>query len=165
MAFEKGNEWWRQRSKHGRDKLFETPELLLDAAYEYFKNCDENPWVKTKKSSFDKGEFSGESIEETPVQKPYTKSGLFLYLDCSETWLTNFKKEASIDFLRVIEHIENIIITQQTEGATVGAFNANIIARMLGLSEKTELNAKIETVQPITKEEIDAISDNLNDEL
>ena len=36
---------WMLRSKHGRDKLFATPELLWDAACEYFQWCDENPWV------------------------------------------------------------------------------------------------------------------------
>ena len=36
------------RSKHGRDKLFATPELLWDAACEYFQWCDENPWTTRK---------------------------------------------------------------------------------------------------------------------
>lgn len=163
--FEKGNEWWRQRSKHGRDKLFNTPELLLEAAYEYFKNCDDNPWVKTKKSQFDKGEFSGDSTEETPIQKPYTRSGLFLYLECSESWLREFKKTATPDFLRVIEHIENIIDTQQLEGATVGVFNANIIARVLGLKERVDQTTNGHDITlPLTPEQAKKIADELDNE-
>ena len=124
MAAPQGNQFWKNRSKHGRDKLFESPELLWESACEYFEWCDQNPWLSTKSSTTDKGNF----FEEKPTQRPYSRSGLFLYIKCSETWLTNFKKECSQDFLRVIEEIEKVIDTQQFEGATVGAFNANIIA-------------------------------------
>ena len=48
MAAPKGNKFWMLRSKHGRDKLFATPELLWDAACEYFQWCDENPWTTRK---------------------------------------------------------------------------------------------------------------------
>ena len=43
MAAPKGNQFWMLRSKHGRDKLFATPEALWEAACEYFQWCDENP--------------------------------------------------------------------------------------------------------------------------
>ena len=48
MAAPKGNKFWMLRSKHGRDKLFATPELLWEAACEYFQWCDENPWTTRK---------------------------------------------------------------------------------------------------------------------
>ena len=32
-----GNEWYKLRSKHGRDKLFTTPELLWEAECEYLQ--------------------------------------------------------------------------------------------------------------------------------
>ena len=41
MAAPKGNQFWMLRSKHGRDKLFATPEALWEAACEYFQWCDE----------------------------------------------------------------------------------------------------------------------------
>lgn len=44
------------------------------------------------------------------------------------------------DFLHVIARVEETIETQQFEGACVGAFNANIIARKLGLSDKQEVD-------------------------
>lgn len=162
MGASKGNQWWRLRSKHGRDALFATPSLLWEAACEYFENCDSNPWIKNKEVSTDKG-FSK---EEQPVQKPYSRSGFFLYIGCSENWLSEFKKKADKDFLGVIHEIETIIDTQQFEGATVGAFNANIIARTLGLAEvsKTELSGQLE-MKPITKEELSNIEDKLDSEL
>lgn len=134
MGAPKGNQFWKLRSKHGRDKLFASPELLLESAFEYFQWCDDNPWVTTKTSSSEKGTFT----EEKPTQRPYSKTGWYVYIGCSDTWLKEFKRTASEDFLLVIKEIENIIDTNQWEGASVGAFNANIIARTLGLKERTD---------------------------
>jgi hypothetical protein len=165
MAFQEGNQWWKLRSKHGRDKLFASPELLLESAFEYFQWCDENPWEKTKTSSFDKGEFSGTSIETVPTQRPYSLAGWFLYIGCSDTWLKEFKKKASDDFLRVINEVELIIHKQQWEGATVGAFKENIIARTLGLKESNDIttNGKDLNLNPLTQEELKKASDSLDD--
>ncbi|WP_347174524.1 hypothetical protein [Parabacteroides goldsteinii] len=44
MAASKNNQFWKLRSKHGRDILFSSPEFLWSAACEYFDWCDENPW-------------------------------------------------------------------------------------------------------------------------
>ncbi len=134
MGAPKGNQFWKLRSKHGRDKLFASPELLLESAFEYFEWCDENPWIALKTSSSEKGIFT----EEKPTQRPYSKMGWYVYIGCSDSWLKEFKKTATEDFLLVIKEIENIIDTNQWEGASVGAFNANIIARTLGLKERVD---------------------------
>lgn len=143
MAAPKGNSFWKSRSKHGRDKLFETPEQLLNAAVEYFEYCDENPWITRKTTETDKGVI----VTETPTPKPYSIGGFRHFVGASETWLTNFKKSCNDDFLKVINEIEQFIATQQWEGASVGAFNANIIARTLGLKEQTDLTTKGEAIQ------------------
>ena len=52
----------------------------------------------------------------------------------------------SEDFSAVISMVEEIIETQQFEGAAVGAFNANIIARKLGLADKQDITSNGETV-------------------
>ena len=46
------------------------------------------------------------------------------------------------DFSSVITRIEQTIYAQKFEGAAVGSFNANIIARDLGLKDKSELTGK-----------------------
>lgn len=138
MAAPKGNQFWKLRSKHGRDKLFETPDLLWDAACEYFQWCDEHPWAttKTKTSKYKKEK------EEIPVQRPYSLTGMLLYMGASEEYWREFKKAKHFDFLGVIADIEAVINTQQFEGAAVGAFNANIISRKLGLADKSEITGK-----------------------
>jgi hypothetical protein len=141
MAAPKGNQFWKNRSKHGRDKLFANAELLWDAACEYFEWCDEHPWAKTGTKI--KGENT--EISNEPTARPYTITGLCLYLECNQVYFNHFKTrlpEDEEDFSKVITRIEETIYTQKFEGAAVGAFNANIIARDLGLKDRTESEIK-----------------------
>jgi len=138
MAAPAGNTFWQLRSKHGRDKLFSSPEDLWEAACEYFEWCDDNPWIKNE--AIKSGDMAG-VIMKIPTQRPYTLTGLCLYLDCNAAYFRTFKAQATEkdkDFNTVIERIEDTIYTQKFEGATVGAFNANIISRDLGLIDKKD---------------------------
>lgn len=131
MAAPKGNKFWQLRSKHGREKLFATPELLWEAACEYFEWCDNNPW---KMSVVTKG-----GIVELPKTRPYTVTGLCLYLDACESYWRTFRRENHEDFLPIVTRIDKIIETQQFTGAAVGEYNANIIARKLGIEDKVSI--------------------------
>lgn len=144
MAAPLNNQFWKQRTKHGRDKLFSTPDLLWTAVTEYFQWCDNNPWIKHE--AIKSGELAGQLVS-IPTSRPYTLTALCLYLGVNSQYFTDFKKglkpdELSIDkdFSVLITRIEEIIYSQKFEGASVGAFNANIIARDLGLSDKKELD-------------------------
>jgi hypothetical protein len=162
MSAQKGNQFWKLRSKHGRDKLFETPELLLESAFEYFQWCDDNPIIKTESTKTDKGYIE----KEIPTPRPYTRDAFFLYIGCSDNWLREFKKTCNDDFLRVIADIEKTIDTNQLIGATVGMYNANIIARIQGLKEQTESvninHNKNET--ELSPEQIKEIADKLRND-
>lgn len=162
MAPNKGNQFWKLRSKHGRDKLFATPELLLESAFEYFQWCDDNPLIKKETTKSDKGYIE----KEIPMPRPYTKDAFYLYIGCSDKWLVNFKKTCNNDFLTVIEEIEKTITTNQLIGATVGMYNANIIARLIGLKEQTEsTNVNInKEVKELSDEDIKRIDEALNNE-
>lgn len=146
MAAPKGNQFWNLRCKHGRDKLFAAPELLWEAACDYFQWCDDNPWkaVKTKK----KGKSSEK--EESVTQRPYTLSGFLSYCGVNAGYWSDFKQSKGFeDFSEIVSRIENVIETQQLEGAIVGAFNPNIIARKLGLAEKQDNTIKLKGSVPI----------------
>lgn len=56
---------------------------------------------------------------------------------------TILKKADHEDFSWVITRIENVIRTQQLEGAIVGAFNPNIVSRIIGLSDKQKVTHTI----------------------
>ena len=143
MSAPKGNQFWRLRSKHGRDKLFSTPQLLWEAACEYFQWCEDNP-IKAQDNKGTK------NVNEVEFNRPFTLKGFCLYCDATEHWYNNFKNaldsEKDKDFLYICCKIEDIIYNQKFEGATIGIYNANIIARSLGLSDKAvvEQNRTIE---------------------
>jgi len=141
MAAPKGNQFWKLASKHGRDKLFATPELLWEAACEYFEWCSEHPWNRV--------DFKGKDNEEVliPTERPFTMSGLCLYLNCGEAYFRSFKHDLkgktdklSIEFATVIARIQEVVYTQQFEGATVGAYDSRIISRALGLAEPVRIS-------------------------
>lgn len=132
MAAPKGNQYWKLRNSHGRSKLFATPEPLWETTCGYFEYCDSHPWktIKTKT----KGQKT--ETEETVTQYPYTLGGLMSFMNVSRSYWRKFRASANEDYFTIITRIENIIQTQQLEGALVGAFNPNIVARVLGLANK-----------------------------
>jgi len=143
MAAPSNNQFWKLRSKHGRDKLFATPELMWEAACEYFQWCEDNPWMKTETTI----RGANTDVKTTPTERPFTMQGLCLYLDCNTQYFNQFKKELKEDdkdFSLVITRIEENIYKQKFEGAAVGAFNANIIARDLGLTDNKNIDLKDE---------------------
>ena len=137
-----GNQFWKLRSKHGRDKIFATPQIMLEACYEYFDYQSKQVWNKT--------DFKGKDVEKVkiPTASPFTLTGLCIFLGVNTKYFTEFesnldlKNKVDKDFSEVITHVREIITTQQMEGAMVGTYNANIVARKLGLSDKKETTHK-----------------------
>lgn len=135
MAAPMGNQFWKNRSEHGRDFLFAKAELLRSEISKYFNWVDGHPWFKVE--AIKSGDMAG-TLMKVPTARPYTLSGLCIYLNASESWWKNFRKNENLndDFLSVISWTEDVIRTQKIEGASVGAFNANIISRELGLADQ-----------------------------
>lgn len=136
MAAPEGNQFWTLRSKHGRDKLFASPQLMLEAAYEYFEWCEENPLIEI--------DFKGKDADrvELPKMRAMTMQGLCRYLGCNTDYFRSFKnqkRENGEDFSPIIKEIEDILYEQKFTGAAAGFLNANIIARDLGLADKREV--------------------------
>jgi len=146
MGAPRNNQFWKLRSKHGRDKLFTTPELLWKAACEYFQWCENNP-IKAYDNKGTK------NVNLVSFRRPFTLKGFCLYCDATEHWYYEFKKalddEKDKDFLYICHKIEDIIYNQKFEGAAIGIFNANIIVRNLGLSENINQNVNIPKELPV----------------
>lgn len=144
MGAPKGNQFWKLRSRHGCEKLFTTPELLWEAACEYFEWCEANPLKESQAKVVSNGQGEGSSIEiiELPVIRAMTVSQLCLYLGCNEAYLRQFKAkltENDKDFATVINCIEQTIYNQKFQGAAGNLLNANIISRELGLVDKSDM--------------------------
>lgn len=140
-----GNKFWMLRSSHGRKPIFETPEAMWEAACEYFEWVEANPLLEDKVTS-----FQGVNTHE-PVKKmrAMTLDGLQLFLDISDQTWRDYKTRE--DFIVVTARIDKTIRSQKFSGAAADLLNANIIARDLGLSDKSELTGKdggpIETIE------------------
>lgn len=138
MGAPKGHPMWGNPVK---PKKFKTPEDMWSKACDYFEWCKENPWVK--KDFIKSGEFAG-TIVEIETERPYTLEGFCIFANISLQTFYNYEsKEDYKTYFEIATHIRNVIRNQKFEGAAVGAFNHNIIARDLGLSDKKEHDVKV----------------------
>lgn len=145
MAAPKGNQYYLIRSKDGREKKY-SPQGLVKVANEYFQWCIDNPLqeevIQKRKISRDE-----EVIEKHQLSKmrAFSLEGFCNYAQIVVNTFKNYEEDQ--DFLIVTTRIREIIDKQQFEGAASGFLNANIIARKLGLTDKQEINTKVE--QPL----------------
>lgn len=128
-------EIYRMRNPVGRPRKYK-PVELWEMACNYFEWCDSHPW--TKYEAIKSGADAGKLIE-MPLRIPYTIEGLCFFCGVEENFLRS-NKENNGDYSTVIKEIYKVIENQQFTGASVGAFNSNIIARKLGLVEKTTIS-------------------------
>lgn len=150
--------YWRERAKtgakalrdfaEGRPKAVESPEKLWQYACEYFERCAGQPWLKR--------DYKGKDAIEVdiPTSTPFLWSGLDDYLfekgiiSTLKDYRTGarnpeYKDGAYAAFSEVIRAIDEIMRRQKLEGAMVGAYNPNLVARLEGLADKTETTAEV----------------------
>lgn len=132
-----GNRFWEVRSSHGAKPKFDNPDDLWSACVEYFEWVADNPLYEDRLVT-----FQGSATHE-PVAKmrAMTIQGLCLFIDVShDTWI-EWRKSRS-DLSEVISRAEAVIRQQKFSGAAADLLNANIIARDLGLADRSELTGK-----------------------
>jgi len=139
MAAEIGNKLWKRRKKHGRNYKFDDAEKLWEMCVEYFEWVENNPLQEEKVF-----QFQGEVIRTTVNKmRAMTKNGLCCYIGITDSTWDSYKQRGD-DFLAVLLTAEAIIREQKFTGAAADIFNANLIARDLGLAnmQRTELTGK-----------------------
>ena len=134
MAALPGNQTWRARSKHGRNPIFADPDKLWDACCQYFDWIEEHPLMAAEVVKF-QGEAT---LTQVPKMRAMTISGMCLYLDIAESSWASYRERDG--FLGVTTRAEKIIYNQKFTGAAADLFNANIIARDLGLRDGVDNN-------------------------
>jgi len=142
-----GREIWRNGlPKLGRPYDFPTGPDLLKAFTDYFEYNDENPIYKT--DSIRSGERAGETLY-IPVKRPYSLIGFCVYHGKGEHFirqlqlnLTGKEDENSRELSSVLAWATSICYSDKIDGATAGVYNPLIVARDLGLKEKTENTGK-----------------------
>ena len=129
----------------GRPKNIKTPEILWNLFEDYVKHEAENPMYKV--------EYVGKEgrVERTPLETPITFMGFEVWLADNDYIQQLSDYVANIDgryseFTTILTRIRNCCYVHNFKGASVGLFNANIIARKLGLTEKQEVTQTTHTI-------------------
>ena len=144
--FAKGNQiQLTARDILGNNKRYETPEAMLDRCLDYFDSIDQSPSVSHEITTTNKGT---QTTKEVYKKNPYTLFGLTLFLGL--TTLRHYRDRS--EYSQVFEYIDKRIYDQKFSGASRGDFSATIIARDLGLTDKTESKNET-TVIEMTDEE------------
>lgn len=145
MSAPTGNQFWKARSTHGRKPIFESDVQLWDACCEYFQWVEDNPLWGSKTV-----QFQGAPVDLPEAKmRAMTMNGLCLFLDISiQTWADYRKRQ---DFIEVVTRAESVIYDQKFSGAAADLLNPNIIARDLGLRDKTDVDHGLQANNPITE--------------
>lgn len=138
--FCKGNTAWKAAviaGTTGRSKAFGSPIELFGHFIEYCESVDGNVWHKV--------DFRGKDAErvDIPMIMPYTWDGFdnYLFMKGIISNLDDYKSNKEgryADFADIVTRIGKIITDRKLTGATLNIFNVNIVARELGLADKTE---------------------------
>lgn len=125
-----------------KKKYIETPEKMWELFKEYVNHERQNPMYKREYVGKDGNEVN------TPLQVPITFEGFECYLQDQNIIEDLGKYSANTDnaysnYVTIITRIRQNCFVQNFKGASVGLFNANLIARKIGLKEQTE-NTNIE---------------------
>lgn len=132
MAAPKGNKFWLARSSHGRKPIFATADDMWSTALEYFEYNDNNPQLSYK-TFFYQGEVIEAQVKDI---RPLSIIGFCLFADISREAFDDYSKREG--FIEVANLIKDTCYKQKFDGAASGKYNANIIARDLGLTERTD---------------------------
>jgi hypothetical protein len=129
----------------GRPFKFNPEEFDL-AWQQYFHWVDNNPWIKNE--AVKSGELAG-TIIKVPTSRPYSEVGFCAFHNLGEKYVTELadtlqkhskdkdskNKEEATELSNILTQARAKCRAQKFEGAAVGAFNANIIARDLGMAD------------------------------
>ena len=164
------NTFWKRKSKYyggGAKRLLDNAEKLMQEAYTYFTWCDKNPLIR-----YELMKQGGRAVlVEVPLGRPHM-SGLCVYLGVSGSYFRSAKghirnkiegakpnkNESSAGGNRSRKAITQ---TQNVEGAAVGKFAANLVARLHNIADNVNQNTAGDSVIRITVRD-DETAENLS---
>ena len=125
--------FWVDKSTFGRKPTFEEPEMLWDAACQYFNWIEMFPLWEAKLVSFQ----GSSTIERVPKMRAMTIGGFCIFADICVDYF--WELNATEKYSSVCKAIQIAIREQKFGGAAADLLNASIIARDLGLAERREI--------------------------
>ena len=155
MAAEQGNQYWKlAKETLGRRRLIKTAKEFQKKFLEYLEWAEKNPIQAkraSKRESFDDDKTKRTNqvyMESVSRRRPLSMYGLCLFLGVSRKWfemtLKNLESKGERtdeeeDLFTILTRAKDFIEMQQFDGACIGDFNANIITRILGLQDRTDI--------------------------
>jgi len=126
-----------------KHKYIETPEQMWALFEAYRKEVKSNPYIKEDYVGKD-----GDMVYRK-IEKPLTIEGFKCYCyeiggcDIQRYW--HNIESAYDEYVTIITRIKEAIRREQLEGGMAGMYNSNLTARLNGLTDKQELDAKVDT--------------------
>lgn len=143
-----GNEYYKLRKIDGRLPDY-TPEQLLEKWNEYVDWVFNNPLYSVSVQKLKYGR-DHEVIEQVkvPVMRAFTIEGYCNFIDIVFQTFRNYELRKG-EYLEVLTRIRQQIENMQFEGAAANLLNPSIIARKLGLADKTIEIKDVATIDEI----------------
>lgn len=137
--------YWEMSPLGGKPRSY-SPDTLAEKALAYFEWVERNPLTEEK--------ISGGAVFRVNRMRAMTIRGFCLFAGIDLKTFANYDKDDR--YFPVTARIRDIIYTQKFEGASADLLNANIIARELGLAERTDMALKI--IPEEVRKNMDAMS-------
>lgn len=137
----KGNQLWQLSAKKILDgrRSFQWPHELLEELVNYFNWIQDNPLNEAKLTSFQ----GTNALENLPKMRAVTQQSMYLYCGISRSKWGDYRLGNDIEgFKEVVEWAEDMMHSINFEGGASGLLNAMLVARQLGLAERTELTGR-----------------------
>lgn len=135
MAAPKNNQYYLKRIVSGRPPKY-TPKQWAEIMMSYLDYMEEQTW--NKKEAIKGGDLAGQLVS-IPTKTPLTIYGFCNFAGVSSDLYARYKSDKGFeDYHAITTYMDGVIKQNQLEGSMVGAYNPNIVARLLGLAEKTE---------------------------
>lgn len=146
-----GSTFTEKLRRPGRPTKFKTADELWDKFLEYCEWIDNNPWqIRTASNSLNEtGKESGKKSngmrqDVRVLQRPLTLQGFTTFAGINR-W-NDFKRNnlRRKGFDEVVQAIENVVLTQQLDGALLRQFDGALVARLNGIADRqvTEITGK-----------------------
>jgi hypothetical protein len=132
-----GNKFWQLRSKHGRDKIFSSGDMIMEACDEYMTSLYDNPLKEH--------DFVGKDAKEVEKNKKHVPTwGGFAtfcgvhsdYFKQIQTDYKNEKDEIKKDIYHAVSRVNDIFFHDKFAAASAGLANPSLIGKDLQIVER-----------------------------
>lgn len=144
MGAPKKNKYWQLAKGFavGKERAY-TPDALWKKAIDFLQWLDENPLKEEKVFG------TGARMEISKMRAP-TITGFCIYAGIHSTTFNRYQNDENEAYRSISLRIQDLFKTIKIEGAAADLLNQNIIAREIGLADKSETTVNVE--QPLFPE-------------